>query len=93
MSRIDASFKFGKHVVRNRDAFGEAVADERVRSGRRRTSDISRNREGLAIEFEGEACGNETSGIFRSFGYEGSSGIRGNEGIADGKMVRHGFRS
>lgn len=84
-----ASGKFAKHVIRVRNAFGRSVADERIRAETPGTQNVSRNREHLFSEIEGELRRNEASRFFRRLGYERAVGKTRHQSVADGKMVRH----
>lgn len=85
----EASGKFAKHVIRRRNAFGRSVADERIRAETPGTQNVSRNREHLFSEIEGELRRNEASRFFRRLGYERTVGKTRHQSVADGKMVRH----
>lgn len=57
----EASGKFAKHVIGVRNAFGRAVADERIRAETSGAKNVSGNREHLFSEIEGEFRRNQAS--------------------------------
>lgn len=88
-TRGEASGKFANHVFRRRNALRRAVADERIRAEAPRAQDVSRNREHLFSEIEGEFRRDETAGFFRRLGYERTVGKTSHQRVSDGKMVCH----
>lgn len=84
----NAGREFANDVFRGGDAFRKTVADERIGSKASGTKDVSGHGENLLSEIEGELGGNEASRRQSGFSDERAVGIAGDQGVADGKMVR-----